>query len=281
MQQRTEAEIRAATVGEPEMPAASITLVEPDPSWPQVFESEAARLRALLGDRVLRVEHSGRPRYRVSSASRSSTWCSSSPTPPTSRRSWAERRATRPRRDRRIQPPGQEATVTGVGYQLAQVNISRLKAPLTDPLLADFMVALAPVNAVADAATGFVWRLQTEDGDATAIRAFEWDVRGSEGVIVNMSVWTGIPTLMDFVYGDAHRVVLRRRRRWFERVAEATTALWWVPEGHRPTTGEAELRVLHLRERGPTAHAFTVRELYPAPDGTGHVGADDDWQCPV
>lgn len=165
--------------------------------------------------------------------------------------------------------------------QLAQVNISRLKAPLTDPLLADFMVALAPVNAVADAATGFVWRLQTEDGDATAIRAFEWDVRGSEGVIVNMSVWTGIPTLMDFVYGDAHRVVLRRRRRWFERVAEATTALWWVPEGHRPTTGEAELRVLHLRERGPTAHAFTVRELYPAPDGTGYVGADDDWQCPV
>ena len=74
-------------------------------------------------------------------------------------------------------------------YLLAQVNIARMREPLDSPLLADFAVALDPVNAAADAAPGFVWRLQTEDGNATAVHAFEWDQGGSAGVLVNMSVW--------------------------------------------------------------------------------------------
>ena len=60
-------------------------------------------------------------------------------------------------------------------YQVAQVNVARLRAPLDSAELADFVAALAPVNASADQAGGFVWRLQTEDGNATAIRAFDWD----------------------------------------------------------------------------------------------------------
>ena len=151
-------------------------------------------------------------------------------------------------------------------YVLAQVNVARLRAPLDSPLLADFVADLDPVNATADAAQGFLWRLQTEDGNATSVRAFEWDAAGSAGVLVNMSVWESVEALAGFVYSGAHRQVLQRRRRWFERMAEAYTALWWIPRGHVPTTQEAEERVLHLREFGPTPHSFTLREHFPPPE---------------
>jgi hypothetical protein len=151
-------------------------------------------------------------------------------------------------------------------YELAQVNVARLVAPLEDPQLADFVAALDPVNAAADSAPGFVWRLQTEDGDATAIRAFEWDVAESAGVIVNMSVWTDVASLAGFVYGELHRAVLKRRREWFERMREGYTACWWVPAGHRPSTAEAEERLQHLRAHGPTWWAFTLRTHFPPPE---------------
>src|SRR5215467_12939141 len=122
----------------------------------------------------------------------------------------------------------------GVDYLLAQVNIARMREPLDSPLLAGFVAALGPVNALADAAPGFVWRLQTEDGNATAVRAFEWDQAGSAGVLINMSVWESVETLAAFVYSDAHRRVLSRRREWFEQMAEAYLALWWIPRGHIP-----------------------------------------------
>ncbi len=101
-------------------------------------------------------------------------------------------------------------------YQLAQCNIARLRAPLDSPLLGDFVAALEPINQLADRAPGFVWRLQTEDGDATAIRVFN-----DEMLIVNMSVWESIETLAAFIYSTAHRDVMRRRRQWFEKPADA------------------------------------------------------------
>ncbi len=114
------------------------------------------------------------------------------------------------------------------GHRLAQVNVSRLLAPLDDPRLAPFVEALEPVNARADAAPGFVWRLQGEGGDATSIRAFP-----DPNVIVNLSVWESIEALEAFTFGDpAHRAVLRGRRAWFERHAEADTALWWIARRH-------------------------------------------------
>jgi len=154
-----------------------------------------------------------------------------------------------------------------VDYLLAQVNIGRMREPLESPLLAEFVTALEPVNAAADAAPGFVWRLQTEDGNATAVHAFEWDRAGSAGVLVNMSVWESVEALRDFVQrSDAHRTVLRRRREWFIPMAEAYTALWWVPAGHTPTIAEAEAYLTQLREHGPTPVAFTFRDTYPPPD---------------
>ena len=156
----------------------------------------------------------------------------------------------------------------GMGHVLAQVNIGRLRAPLDSPRLADFMAALDPVNALADAAPGFVWRLQTEDGNATAVHAFEWDQAGSAGVIMNMSVWESPEALAAFVSSAGHRRVLRRRREWFEPMTEAYTALWWIPQGTVPTPADAEWRIRRLRAHGPTPDAFTLRVLFPPP-GTG------------
>jgi len=150
-------------------------------------------------------------------------------------------------------------------FVLAQVNIGRLRAPVDSPQLAGFMAALDPVNALADAAPGFVWRLQTEDGNATAVRAFEWDQAGSAGVILNMSVWESVEALAAFVYSEQHRQVLRRRREWFERMEEAYLALWWIPAGHVPTVDEAKERLASLEQHGPTPFAFTFRTTFAPP----------------
>jgi hypothetical protein len=170
-----------------------------------------------------------------------------------------------------------------MGWQLAQVNVARLLAPLGNERLKDFVEALDPVNAAADVAPGFVWRLQTEDGNATAIRAFEWDAGDGVGVIVNLSVWTDLEHLAAYVFGEAHAAVLRRRREWFRQMTEAHVACWWIPAGERPTTDEAEDRVRYLRVHGPTPHAFTLRASYPAPGSaeTGPNRGADDWLCPA
>ena len=113
------------------------------------------------------------------------------------------------------------------GHHLAQINVARLLAPLEAPETAGFVAALDSVNARADEAPGFVWRLQTDDGNATAVRAFDDPL-----VIVNVSVWESIEALEAFAYRDeGHRAVLRSRREWFERPVEAHTALWWIPQG--------------------------------------------------
>ncbi|MCU1656846.1 MAG: hypothetical protein JWO57_1502 [Pseudonocardiales bacterium] len=169
-------------------------------------------------------------------------------------------------------------------FELAQVNVARLAAPLDSPALEDFVAALDPVNAAADVAPGFVWRLQTEDGNATAVQAFEWDAADSAGIITNMSVWIDVEHLAAFLFGDMHRQFLRRRREWFVLMREAYTACWWIPTGERPTTRDAEARIRHLRAHGPTAHAFTLREHYPAPDAAGQNrprSGQEDWFCPA
>ena len=146
-------------------------------------------------------------------------------------------------------------------HQLAQVNIALPREPLTAPLLADFVAALEPINALAEASLGYVWRLQTEEGDATGIQGF-----GDDRLIINLSVWQSVEALSDFVFRSAHTDVMRRRRTWFEVAGEAYTVLWWVPEGHHPTVEEAEERLAHLRTHGPTAWAFSLREPYDRPD---------------
>jgi heme-degrading monooxygenase HmoA len=145
-------------------------------------------------------------------------------------------------------------------HHLAQVNLATLRAPLDTPALAEFVAQLEPINALADGSPGFLWRLQTEDGDATAIRAFD-----DQRVMVNLSVWESIESLRDFVYASRHLDVMRRRREWFHRMADAYLALWWVPAGTIPTVAQARDRLELLARRGPSADAFTFRAPFPEP----------------
>ena len=55
----TEDQLRAVTIGELVPLSAPIRLVEYDPNWPARFGREAERIRAVLGDRVLQLEHVG------------------------------------------------------------------------------------------------------------------------------------------------------------------------------------------------------------------------------
>jgi Domain of unknown function (DUF3291) len=160
-------------------------------------------------------------------------------------------------------------------FHIAQLNIGRARGPVDGPIMADFMALLDPVNAVADASPGFVWRLQTEEGNATALRPYEDD-----RMIVNMSVWESIEDLAAFVYRSGHVDVMRRRREWFESM-KPYMVLWWVPAGELPTVDEAKGRLEHLRVNGPTPYAFTFKARFPSPDGASEPVVDAELGCPA
>jgi hypothetical protein len=171
---------------------------------------------------------------------------------------------------------GYPQPVSSTDWHVAQVNIALPRAPLDDPGLEDFVSRLEPINALADASPGFVWRLQGETGDATGIRAF-----GDDRILVNLSVWETIEALGAFVFSSPHTEALRRRRDWFEQMVEAHLALWWIPAGATPTVEEAERRLATLRERGPSSDAFTLREPSPAPGSNVPVSSQDRWRYPT
>ncbi len=141
---------------------------------------------------------------------------------------------------------------------LAQLNIARLLAPLDDPQLEGFVNALDRINALGDASPGFVWRLQTDEGDATALRPFP-----DPDIIVNLTVWESVDSLRAFAYQGEHLAVFKQRRQWFEDRVEPMVVLWWVEEGHVPTVEEAKDRLDFLRRHGPSPWAFTFGHVEP------------------
>ena len=164
--------------------------------------------------------------------------------------------------------------MTDSTWQLAQLNVGRLLAPLESDTLAGFVAALEPINALADGHPGFVWRLQTDAGDATSIRPTDDDL-----FLINMSVWSSLETLRAFVYTTAHVQVLRQRRAWFEQLATSHMVLWWVPAGHIPTIEEALGRLERLRADGPTPLAFTFRAPFEPQSGDPGVPLVDAEFC--
>jgi len=145
-------------------------------------------------------------------------------------------------------------------YELAQLNVGVIRAPMDSPVMAEFAANLDRINALAEATPGFVWRLQTAEGNATAIRPFE-----NPNLLLNMSVWRDVESLRRYVYGSAHTEFLRRREEWFERMSERYLVLWWVPAGNRPGIDEAIAKLEKLRAHGPGPEAFTFRQAFPAP----------------
>jgi hypothetical protein len=143
-------------------------------------------------------------------------------------------------------------------FHLAQVNIGRMRAPLESEVMAGFVARLDEINHLADASPGFVWRLQTEAGNATYLRPYDDPL-----IIFNMSVWRSVEALQRYAYSSAHRELLRARGSWFERFDGPYQAMWWITAGHEPTVEEAKARLALLRAHGDSQHAFSFAKIHP------------------
>jgi hypothetical protein len=146
-------------------------------------------------------------------------------------------------------------------WHAAQYNIAWLTHALDDAAMADFHANLDRINELGDRTPGFVWRYKTDTGNSTSVR-----VRNDPRILVNFTVWEDVESLFDYAFHSAHVEMYRRRREWFEHVEEPFAVIWWIPAGHIPTVAEAEARMKHLAEHGPTAQAFTFKQRFPAPD---------------
>ncbi|MBO9713001.1 DUF3291 domain-containing protein [Sphingomonas sp.] len=155
-------------------------------------------------------------------------------------------------------------------WHIAQANIGRLIAPAGDPRVEEFYRELDRVNALADAAPGFVWRLQGESGDAMDLAPTP-----DPQVALNMSVWEDSDSLFAFVYRSAHTPVMAKRRQWLERWDGAYQALWWIEAGSVPSIEDALAKLWLIDRYGPTPRAFTFKTRFPAP---GMGGAPVDMQ---
>jgi hypothetical protein len=144
--------------------------------------------------------------------------------------------------------------------QLAQVNIGRALGPIDGPIMSGFVARLDEINALAESSPGFIWRLKTDDGNATSLQPYD-----DERILINMSVWESPEHLKQFVYRSAHAQVMRQRKEWFERFKDSTMALWWIAPGHIPTIAEAKERLQYLQFNGESDFAFTFARLFPAP----------------
>ena len=145
------------------------------------------------------------------------------------------------------------------GFNLAQVNIGRLVAPLGDPAIEDFTKNLARVNDQGKACPGSsgCWRAATPRLGATDVA---WP--GDPEMFVNLTVWESVGALRAFAFSGEHRTLLARRKEFFQKLPEAAATLWWVPVGTVPTIQEAHDRLAHFREHGPTPHAFSFQRLF-------------------
>lgn len=146
-------------------------------------------------------------------------------------------------------------------FYLAQINIAQAKAEMESDTMHGFVSRLDEINAIADNAPGFVWRLQSEEGDATSIRVFDDPL-----LLVNMSVWENIESLRDFVYKSLHVELIRDREAWFDKIDSMHQVLWWVPAGHIPSTQEAQEKLATICTNGPSQAAFTFGKPFQKPE---------------
>ena len=147
-------------------------------------------------------------------------------------------------------------------YNLAQLNIAKLKAPLDHPSIHGFVSRLDEINAIAEQSSGFIWRF-VEEGSNSAVNISIFD---DPMLIVNMSVWSDLETLKNFIYKTDHVQVYLKKDLWFHKMDSHHMVLWWVEEGKIPTPGEAKERLQHLQDNGPSQFAFTFKEFFEAPN---------------
>ncbi len=139
---------------------------------------------------------------------------------------------------------------------LAQLNIARLHKPLDHVDNAEFVASLAAINLLAEASSGFVWRLKDDAGNSASYVV----VYDDPNLIVNMSVWTDIESFRHFVYRIGHSAYLRRKREWFASSELDQIVCWWIEEGTIPDPHDAARRLETLRTSGPSVDGFRLTE---------------------
>ncbi|PHR61831.1 MAG: hypothetical protein COA43_01285 [Robiginitomaculum sp.] len=146
------------------------------------------------------------------------------------------------------------------GYYLAELNIAEAKFPMDDARMDGFTKRIDVVNALADDADGFVWRLVDDNpdmGGALSLRPFD-----NPNMLVNMSVWKDIQSLYAFVFNTVHAKVMKGKPAWFSHLKSHSTVMWWVPVGHIPTLNEAKEKLALLDDIGPSKDAFTFNQAF-------------------
>ncbi len=148
-------------------------------------------------------------------------------------------------------------------HHLAQLNLGLFRAPLDDAAMAEFAAALDPINAIAEASSGFIWRLKSDDGASSSYV----DVPGREDPLwaPNLSVWEDLESLKHFMYKSGHASYLRRRSEWFQKPDGPINVLWWIPAGEVPTLEDAVKRLDYLSDNGPSEYGWPLTRPYPAP----------------
>lgn len=138
---------------------------------------------------------------------------------------------------------------------LAQFNIACIRYPLDDPRMAEFLENVQRVNALAEQADGFVWRLQDDSGHAMNMRVYD-----KPAILPNLTLWENVEALERFVWQTVHGRFYRRREEWFKPV-KTPLVMWWVPAGERPTMEQGVGRRDHLIAHGPSKFAFDWESL--------------------
>ncbi len=152
------------------------------------------------------------------------------------------------------------------GWVLGQINVGTALYDLDDERMHGFMSRLDAVNASADSAPGFVWRLKSEEGNATDIVLRPEEPR----FIINMSVWQDFESFENWVFAEPHLSVMKDRRKWFERHKDAYTCMWWQPADlPMPTAEEGLERLQLLTEKGPSPAAFPFKNRFARPETPG------------
>jgi hypothetical protein len=141
-------------------------------------------------------------------------------------------------------------------YHLIHANIAIMRAPFDDPRMADFLAMADKIDALAQAASGFV--AQPEPPDEGAVY--------TGTTLLNLSIWESVEHLKQFTHAGQHARALERRTEWFEQSPGRNYVLFWLPAGEIPTEEEVARRMDYLVVHGPTPYAFSLDESFTIRD---------------
>jgi len=140
-------------------------------------------------------------------------------------------------------------------HLLAEFNVARVRYPLDDPRMAEFVENVDRVNKLAEKIDGFVWRLQDDSGHAMNMLVYD-----DPTVLPNLTLWRDEAALERFIWQTVHGRFYSRREQWFAPM-ETPLVMWWVESDERPTMAEGVERRDYLIAHGASSYAFGWEDL--------------------